>query len=281
MAARWHAAMIRERWESLPAAERDVVQGGVAHVPRAQPDRSRSVVEARCGAGIARKRSIAILRASNAAGADRGGGILVCGRASRMRRRGRSTALRLRRQKHFFLMVVGLIAGAGCMSFSEPPNNREPEYSYWDLIEPNRQARIPSRLVRSRSHKGLVPRPLTMAKSGFTSGSTRTQVAWTRRLIGDHGILTIRRGRPLSSRSILMAWSNAIKVGSTESAIAERQKLGILFGVYYDRSGRVRADDCSNNEADWRRRLTRHCATDRPGRNGPGESNAARRPAGR
>src|SRR6185437_11342928 len=62
-------------------------------------------------------------------------------------------------RKYFLLLtVVGLLGGAGCISYSEPPNNREPEYSYSTLIEPEGQREIlAGRYDRERLRREVGP----------------------------------------------------------------------------------------------------------------------------
>ena len=146
--------------------------------------------------------------------------------------------------KGFLLFtIVGLATGAGCMSYSVPPNYREPEIRYWKLIDRDRQREIlANRYDRERLRRevgpptvddgeewvyvgkyedtSVVPLDMLMAITASVANPTWKTVVVT---FDTHGVV------------------ESINVGSTESAIAERKKQGILFGVYYDRPGRVRA----------------------------------------
>ena len=147
-------------------------------------------------------------------------------------------------QKHFLLlMVVGLLAGAGCMSFSEPPNNRQPEYSYSGLLEPDVQRKIlAGRYDREMLRREVGPPSVDDGEEWVYLGKYEDTSA-----VGLDDLLAITGSLYNPTwKTVVVTFDThgvveRIKVGSTESAIAERQKQGILFGVYYDRSGRVRA----------------------------------------
>src|SRR5262245_42255560 len=46
------------------------------------------------------------------------------------------------RIQYLVMVAVGLAGGVGCMSYSVPPHYREPENSYWKLIDRDRRAEI-------------------------------------------------------------------------------------------------------------------------------------------
>jgi hypothetical protein len=141
-----------------------------------------------------------------------------------------------------FLLTAALLSLAGC-THSVPARDHETAYQFWALVDPDSQRRIvEGHYDRARLRKEVGPPTIDDGEEWVYVGKYEDTGGL------DAGMLmavTASLDDP-TWKTVVVTFDpkgivERIRVGTTESAIAEQQKRGILFGVYYDRAGRIRS----------------------------------------
>jgi hypothetical protein len=140
-------------------------------------------------------------------------------------------------------MLIGLLGPAGCASSSIPSNYREPENRFWGLIDHDRQRQIlDGHYGRARLRAEVGPPTIDDGDEWVYVGKYEDTTGVTAGMLM---AITASLDDPVWKTVVVTFGPSGgverINVGSTKSAIADGQRRGILFGVYYDRGGRVRA----------------------------------------
>jgi hypothetical protein len=148
------------------------------------------------------------------------------------------------RPKRLLLTTLTAFALAGgCTSFSTPANYRDAETRFWALIDPDRQKQIlREQYDRARLLKEVGPPNIDDGEEwvyvGKFQDTTGIEAGMLMAITASLDDPTWKTAVVTFSRSGVV---EAVNVSSTPSAIAERQKRGILLGQYYNRDSRLRA----------------------------------------
>jgi hypothetical protein len=141
------------------------------------------------------------------------------------------------------LLIASLTVTSGCQSWSQPPHYREPEKSFWPLLVRERQREIlDGQYDRARLRQEIGSPTIDDGEEWIYVGKfLDSRVMPLDMLLA----ITASLNDP-TWKTVVVTFDEkgivqGIRVGSTESAIADAKKTGILFGVYYDRAGRARA----------------------------------------
>jgi hypothetical protein len=137
-------------------------------------------------------------------------------------------------------------------SSTAPARYQQPEYRFWALIDKNRQHQIlEGHYDRARLRQEVGPPTIDDGEEWVYVGKYEDMSGAAADMLM---AITASLDNP-AWKTVVVTFDRSgiaerIRVGSTESAIAERQKRGILFGVYCDRSGRVRAATAPTTQPD-------------------------------